>query len=54
MRTRFLQLGRDPDVSDKTAFVLAHKLRAALTAETAGHGLEVEIGRRLLPWHCAP
>lgn len=33
------------DVSYKTAFVLAHKLRESLEAETAGHGLEggVEI-----------
>ncbi|TXM70944.1 IS1595 family transposase [Methylobacterium sp. WL69] len=38
-----LQLGRDLDVSYKTAFVLAHKLREALSAETAGHGLEGEV-----------
>lgn len=30
-----LQLSRDLDVQYKTAFVLAHKLRAALAAETA-------------------
>jgi transposase-like protein len=30
-----LQLGRDLDVSDKTAFVLAHKLREALAADQA-------------------
>lgn len=40
-----LQLGRDLDVSYKTAFVLAHKLREALSLETKGATLagEVEI-----------
>ena len=40
-----LQLGRDLDVSYKTAFVLAHKLREALSAEQVGVTLagEVEI-----------
>ena len=33
-----LQLGRDLSVSYKTAFVLAHKLREALSAETRGLG----------------
>lgn len=40
-----LQLGRDLNVSYKTAFVLAHKLREAMTADqaTATVGGEVEI-----------
>lgn len=40
-----LQLGRDLDVQYKTAFVLAHKLREAMSAEQAGMTLggEVEI-----------
>lgn len=40
-----LQLGRDLDVSYKAAFVLAHKLREALSLETKGATLagEVEI-----------
>jgi transposase-like protein len=32
-----LQLGRDLDVSYKTAFVLAHKLREAMAADQAGY-----------------
>ncbi|MCJ2128036.1 IS1595 family transposase [Methylobacterium sp. E-045] len=38
-----LQLGRDLSVSYKTAFVLAHKLREALSAETRGFGLDGEV-----------
>ena len=38
-----LQLGRDLDVSYKTAFVLAHKLREAMSAETEGLTLEGEV-----------
>jgi transposase-like protein len=38
-----LQFSRDLDVQYKTAFVLAHKLREALAAETAGHTLDGEI-----------
>ena len=38
-----LQLGRDLDVSYKTAFVLAHKLREALGAEMKGFGLSGEV-----------
>ena len=40
-----LQLGRDLDVSYKTAFVLAHKLREAMAADQAAHqpAGEVEI-----------
>lgn len=38
-----LQFSRDLDVQYKTAFVLAHKLREALAAETAGHTLEGEV-----------
>jgi hypothetical protein len=41
-----LQLSRDLDVHYKTAWVLAHKLREALAAETADEIVqgEVEIG----------
>ena len=40
-----LQLARDLDCQHKTAFVLAHKIREALAAETKGATLfgEVEI-----------
>jgi transposase-like protein len=38
-----LQLGRDLDVQYKTAFVLAHKLREALTAEQHGMTLDGEV-----------
>jgi hypothetical protein len=38
-----LQFGRDLNLSYKTAFVLAHKLREAFAAETAGHGLDSEV-----------
>ncbi|BAQ49590.1 IS1595 family transposase [Methylobacterium aquaticum] len=38
-----LQLGRDLSVSYKTAWILAHKLREALSAEMKGFGLEGEV-----------
>ncbi len=38
-----LQLGRDLDVSYKTAWVMAHKLREALAIEMAGFGLDGEV-----------
>lgn len=38
-----LQLGRDLSVSYKTAWVLAHKLREALSAEMKGFGLDGEV-----------
>lgn len=37
------QLSRDLDVAYKTAFVLAHKLREAMSAETEGMTLEGEV-----------
>ncbi len=51
-----LQLGRDLDVSYKTAFVLAHKLREALSAKNKDATLagEVEIDGRLLRRNRAP
>ncbi|WP_018044073.1 IS1595 family transposase [Methylobacterium sp. 88A] len=51
-----LQLGRDLSVSYKTAFVLAHKLREALSAETRGLGLdgEVEIDGAYFGGHVRP
>jgi hypothetical protein len=41
--TSALQLSRDLDINAKSAFVLAHKLREAIAAETAGHKLSGEI-----------
>jgi transposase-like protein len=38
-----LQLARDLDCQHKTAFVLAHKIRESLAAETKGHSLDGEI-----------
>ncbi len=38
-----VQFSRDLDVQYKTAFVLAHKLREALSAETANDTLEGEV-----------
>jgi len=38
-----LQLARDIDCQHKTAFVLAHKLREAIAAETKGHTLSGEV-----------
>ncbi|MET3524606.1 hypothetical protein ABID25_006477 [Mesorhizobium abyssinicae] len=38
-----VQFSRDLDVQYKTAFVLAHKLREALTAETKNETLEGEV-----------
>ena len=38
-----VQFSRDLDVQYKTAFVLAHKLREALAAETVGETLEGEV-----------
>jgi transposase-like protein len=38
-----LQLARDLDCQHKTAFVLAHKIREAMAAETDGHTLEGEV-----------
>ncbi len=38
-----LQLSRDLDVQYKTAWVLAHKLREALAAETADEIVEGEV-----------
>src|SRR4029434_1725594 len=51
-----LQLGRDLDVSYKTAFVLAHKLREALGNEHKGVTLggEVEIDGRYVGGHIRP
>lgn len=51
-----LQFSRDLNVQYKTAFVLAHKLREALAAETAGHTLdgEVEIDGAYFGGHIRP
>lgn len=51
-----LQLARDLDVQYKTAFVMSHKLREALVAETAGHTLdgEVEIDGAYFGGHIRP
>ncbi|APH73443.1 IS1595 family transposase [Aquibium oceanicum] len=51
-----LQLSRDIDCQYKTAFVLAHKLREALAAETAGMDLsgEVEIDGAHFGGHVRP
>ena len=51
-----LQLSRDIDCQYKTAFVLAHKLREALSAEMAGQGLsgEVEIDGAYFGGHVRP
>lgn len=51
-----LQLGRDLDVSYKTAFVLAHKLREAMASEVEGLTLngEVEIDGAYFGGHVRP
>lgn len=51
-----LQLSRDLKVQYKTAFVLAHKLREALAAETAGHmlGNVVEVDGAYFGGHVRP
>lgn len=51
-----LQLSRDLDCQYKTAFVLAHKLREALAAETKHHTLagEVEIDGAYFGGHIRP
>lgn len=51
-----LQLARDLDVQAKTAFVLAHKLREALAAETNGMTLsgEVEVDGAYFGGHVRP
>lgn len=50
-----LQLSRDLDVQYKTAFVLAHKLREAMSAEANGRTLsgEVEIDGAYFGGHIA-
>jgi transposase-like protein len=51
-----LQLSRDLDCQHKTAFVLAHKIREAMAAETAGLKLdgEVEIDGAYFGGHVRP
>lgn len=51
-----LQLARDLDCQHKTAFVLAHKIREALAAETKGASLfgEVEIDGAYFGGHIRP
>lgn len=51
-----LQLSRDLDCQYKTAFVLAHKLREALAAETTHHRLagEVEVDGAYFGGHIRP
>ena len=51
-----LQLSRDLDVQPKTAFVLAHKLREAIAAETTHHKLagEVEVDGAYFGGHIRP
>jgi transposase-like protein len=51
-----LQLARDIDVQHKTAFVLAHKIREALAAETKGTELngEVEVDGAYFGGHIRP
>lgn len=51
-----VQLSRTLDCQYKTAFVLAHKLREALAAETAGHTLdgEVEVDGAYFGGHIRP
>ncbi|MGQ0456114.1 MAG: IS1595 family transposase [Hyphomicrobium sp.] len=51
-----MQLSRDLDVQHKTAFVLAHKLREAMAAETAGHKLDgtVEVDGAYFGGHIRP
>jgi transposase-like protein len=51
-----VQLSRDIDCQYKTAFVLSHKLREALAAETKGHTLtgEVEVDGAYFGGHIRP
>ena len=51
-----LQLARDLDCQHKTAFVLAHKIREALAAETKGASLfgEVEVDGAYFGGHIRP
>ena len=51
-----VQLSRDLDCQYKTAFVLSHKLREALAAETKGHQLtgEVEVDGAYFGGHIRP
>lgn len=51
-----VQLSRDLDCQYKTAFVLAHKLREAIAAETKGHTLsgEVEVDGAYFGGHIRP
>ena len=49
-----LQLGRDLDVSYKTAFVLAHKLREAMGADQAKYQPQGPCRDRRLPTSAAP
>jgi transposase-like protein len=51
-----LQLARDLDVQHKTAFVLAHKLREAIAAETKGATLsgDVEVDGAYFGGHIRP
>lgn len=51
-----LQLSRDLDCQHKTAFVLAHKIREAMLAETKGHQLEgdVEVDGAYFGGHIRP
>jgi transposase-like protein len=51
-----LQMSRDLDCQHKTAFVLCHKLREAMAAETKGHKLsgEVEIDGAYFGGHIRP
>lgn len=54
--TSALQLARDAGCNPKTAWVLAHKIRQALAAETAAHTLsgEVEIDGAVFGGHIRP
>jgi hypothetical protein len=56
MAAMALQLSRDLDVQAKTAFVLAHKLREAIAAETKGAKLfgDVEIDGAYFGGHVRP
>jgi len=51
-----LQLARDLDCQHKTAFVLAHKIRESLAAETKNHALtgEVEVDGAYFGGHIRP
>jgi hypothetical protein len=49
-----VQLSRDLDVQHKTAFVLMHKLREAMTAETRDVHLEGEVDGAVFGGHVRP